>query len=97
MKNKRRKHDGAFKAKVALEAMKEEKTLAQIAQEYDLHPTQIAEWKRVMTEKIGEIFVVNKREKQEDYEKEKQKMQAKIGELTLCVDFLKKKCLQLGI
>lgn len=97
MKNKRRKHDGAFKAKVALEAIKEEKTVAQIAQEYDLHPTQIAEWKRVMNENIGGIFAGKKREKQEDYEKEKQKMQAKIGELTLCVDFLKKKCIQLGI
>ncbi len=97
MKNKRRKHDGAFKAKVALEALKGEKTLAQIAAEYDLHPTQIAEWKRVVSENIGSLFGGNKREKQEAYEKEKQKMQAKIGELTLCVDFLKKKCEQLGI
>lgn len=97
MKNKRRKHDGAFKAKVALEAMNGERTLAQIAAEYDLHPTQIADWKKMLVENVGTIFGGNKREKQDDYEKEKQKMQAKIGELTLSVDFLKKKCKQLGI
>lgn len=46
MKNQRRKFSADFKAKVALEALKEQKTVAQLAEQYELHPTQIAEWKK---------------------------------------------------
>ena len=53
MKAKRRRHDNAFKARVALEAMKEEKTIHQIAKENDVHPTQVTEWKKMLAENIA--------------------------------------------
>ena len=46
MHNMKRRHDAAFKARVGLEAMKEEKTTAQIASEYSVHPNQIRQWKK---------------------------------------------------
>ena len=48
MKAKRRRHDPAFKAKVALEALREGKTIQQIAKEHDLHPVQVSEWKKTL-------------------------------------------------
>jgi transposase-like protein len=56
MKAKRRRHDSAFKARVALEAMKEEKTIHQIAKENDVHPTQVTEWKKMLAENIAGVF-----------------------------------------
>jgi len=50
MKAKRRRHDGAFKARVALEAMKEGKTIHEIAKDNDVHPTQVTDWKKTLVE-----------------------------------------------
>jgi len=66
MKAKRRRHDSAFKARVALEAMKEEKTIHQIAKEYDVHPTQVTEWKKMLAENIVGVFEGGKRAGKED-------------------------------
>jgi transposase-like protein len=56
MKAKRRRHDSAFKARVAIEAMKEGKTIHQIAKENDIHPTQVTDWKKTLAENIAGVF-----------------------------------------
>jgi transposase len=56
MRRKRRNHSPAFKAKVALEAAKEEKTLAELAQHYELHVNQISVWKQELLEGISSLF-----------------------------------------
>jgi transposase len=97
MKAKRRRHDSAFKARVALEAMKEEKTIHQIAKENDLHPTLVTEWKKMLAENIASVFEGNKRAGKEDFEKERERLHSKIGQLIVEVDFLEKKSKQLGL
>ena len=52
----RRKHSPAFKAKVALEAVRGERTVAELAQQYELHPTQIADWKRLLLDRAADVF-----------------------------------------
>ncbi len=61
MKNKRRKHSPAFKAKVALAAIKNEETTAQLAKRFDVHPTMISAWKKALLENAKEIFDQNQR------------------------------------
>ncbi len=84
-KRTRRKHSGAFKAKVALAAISGDRTLAELAQHYDVHPNQITQWKRQLTEQASDIFDGNRKtEPSVDIKT----LHAKIGELTLENDFL---------
>jgi len=94
---KRRNHDKAFKAKVALEALREDKTIQELAKKFELHPNQIALWKKQAIEGLVYIFErPNKKEQcEEDHEKEKDTLLKTVGELTLERDFLKKKYRQL--
>ena len=89
MRRKRRNHSPAFKAKVALEALKEEKTLAQLANEYDVHVNQIQTWRNNLKENMVSLFESGI-DKRKDHEGEVQALQAKIGELTMENDFLAK-------
>ena len=95
MKAKRKRHDGAFKAKIGLEALKGIKTVSQIAQEYDVHPVQVSHWKKQVQERLPNVFGAES-EKWVD-ETVVAKLHEKIGQLTVENDFLKKKCKQLGI
>ena len=52
----RRKHNPAFKAKVALEAVRGERTVAELALQYEVHPSQIADWKRMLLERAANVF-----------------------------------------
>ena len=99
MKAKRRRHETTFKARVALEALKGNKTVQQIATEYEVHPVQVSEWKRILAEGMGEAFERKKggRGGSEDFEKEREALHSKIGELTVKLDFLEKKSKQLGL
>ena len=56
MKNKRRNHSAQFKAKVALAAAKGDKTIAELASEFDFHPNQIAQWKKQLLQSLPDIF-----------------------------------------
>ena len=82
----RRNHSAAFKAKVALDAAKGEKTVAEIAQKHDVHPNQVTEWRRQLMERAAGVFggPVTPEAPPVDLKA----LHAKIGQLTLENDFL---------
>ena len=84
-RRKRRNHSPEFKAKVAIAALKGDKTLAELAQHFDIHPNQITDWKTQLLERSSVVFG-DKAEKEAG--PDVQTMQAKIGQLTLENDFL---------
>ncbi len=87
---KRRQFSTDFKAKVALEAIRGELTLAEIAQKYQVHPNMIAGWKRRLTEDAASLFVRGKTDHDKNSEARIKELHAKIGQLTVEQDFLKK-------
>ena len=96
MKTKRKRFNGAFKAKVGLEAILGIKTIAQIAREYQVHPVQVSQWKTVIRERLPDLFETGGKEA--DYSQEIiAQLHQKIGELTVDLDWLKKKSEQLGL
>ena len=98
MKAKRKRHDPAFKARVALEASKGSQTLPEIARAFDLHPAQVAAWKKIMTAGAAGVFGPGPRGGAEaaDRERERDELPAKIGQLVVEVDCLRKKSTPLG-
>ena len=95
---KRRRHSAELKARVALEALAGLKTASEIASMYEVHPTQVSQWKRELSERAAGLFEGHAERKQElELEELEQRHHAKIGQLTLEVDWLKKKCKQLQI
>lgn len=98
MKATRRRHDATFKARVALEALKGIKPIQQIAKEYDVHPVQVSDWKKTMQERLANVFDRDAGARAVgDFEREREQLRSKIGELTIQVDFLEKKSKQLGL
>jgi len=89
MRRKRRNFQPSFKAKVALEAVKEERTLAELAEKYDLYPNQISEWKKQLLEHADSVFGSHQDEKRFTDDRIKD-MEAKIGQQALEIDFLAK-------
>jgi transposase len=87
-KRVRRTHAPAFKAKVALAAIKGEKTLAELAQQYDVHPNQITAWKAQLVEAASGIFGSSVTAADAAPAVDVKTLHAKIGELTLENDFL---------
>ncbi len=87
MKKTRKQHSAAFKAEVALAAIQERETLSELSARYGVHPTVISKWKKTFLERSSEL----------DFEKERQDLYAKIGELEMQRDWLKKKSKQLGL
>lgn len=95
-KLKRKRHTGAFKAKVGLEALIGVKTVRQIAREYEVHPVQVTQWKGMIRDHLPELFD-GARPAGEDSQELIAQLHEKIGQLTVEVDWLKKKCRQLGL
>lgn len=87
-KRTRRNHSGAFKAKVALASLRGDKTLAEIAQQYEIHPNQVTEWKRQLQERAGDVFAGASAGARGENEPDIKTLHAKIGQLTLENDFL---------
>lgn len=96
MKAKRRRYDGAYKAKVGLEALKGIKTVSQIAKEFEVHPVQVSQWKNQVMERLPDVFEDGAGREVVD-EALVAKLHEKIGQLSVENDFLKKKCRQLGL
>ena len=92
-KTTRRKFSVEFKAKVALEALKERNTIESIAQKYELHPTQVNTWKREFIANASLVFGGDEAERsaRQERETEVEKLYAQIGMLKVQNDFLKKK------
>jgi transposase/putative transposase len=98
VKAKRKRHDPQFKARVALEALKGVKTVQQIAKEFEVHPVQVSEWKKKLSDLASSVFHPGRVEApQEPFGEERSALHSKIGELTVQVDFLVKKSKQLGV
>jgi len=87
MKKKRRRFTPAFKSKVALEALREDETIAAIASRHRVHPNQVSSWKRKAIDGMKETFSTG-RSRRRDHQEEIRDLHAKIGELTVERDFL---------
>lgn len=89
---KRRTHAAAFKAKVALAAIRNDRTLAEIAAEYEVHLIQITKWKKQALEGFSSLFDDGRRKKEKiDFEAEKKTLYEEIGKLKMQLDWVKKK------
>ena len=95
-KAKRKRDSGAFKAKVGLEALMGIRTVGQIAREYQVHPVQVTQWKGIVRDHLPELFE-SPQAAGEDQEQLIAQLHEKIGRLSVEVDWLKKKCKQLGL
>jgi transposase-like protein len=91
----RRNHTAVFKAKVVMAALKGEKTLAELAKQFDVHPNQITDWKTRLEAGAASVFGEEKAEQQ--LKVDVTRMQAKIGELSLENDFLEKALVKAGL
>lgn len=91
----RRNHSAAFKAKVALEAVKGDKTVAEIAHRHDVHPNQVTEWRRQLLDRAVDVFggLSAPAEPAVDLKA----LHAKIGQLTLENDFLESALTKAGL
>ncbi len=96
---KRRKHDSAEKLKVALEAIKEDLPINEIASKYELHPAQVRQWKKEFLDNAESVFKNEKQEKKklETLESEKNDLENLIGQQTIEINFLKKNLKRLNL
>ena len=91
MGNIRKNHSASFKAKVALEAVKKEKTIAQLSSDFGVHTNQIAQWRRRLLDEIPDIFSRKRKKKETDSEALQSELYRQIGKLKVELDWLKKK------
>ena len=93
VKGTKRKHSAAFKAKVALAAIAGDKTLAELSQQFEIHPNQITTWKRQLIEEASGVFDKSPAKPEVDLKA----LHAKIGQLTLENDFLESALTKAGM
>ena len=92
----RKRHNNGFKAQVALEAIRNQRTIAEIASEYGVHPSQVNKWKKQVLDGIPTIFSGNHDKSKQDGEKLQAELYQQIGRLKVELDWLKKKVGYLG-
>ena len=86
----RKRYDGTFKAKVALEAIKGQKTISQIASEYSIHPNPIVQWKKQLLEEAPQIFSRKRNQEEKAIEEKEAELYRQIGQLKVELDWVKK-------
>ena len=91
MTNIRKVHSSAFKSRVALEAVKESKTINVLASEFGVHPNQIGLWKKQLKDGVVEIFGTKRGRSKKNTAVEESKLFEEIGRLKIELDWLKKK------
>lgn len=94
MKTTRRKFSAGFKSQVAIEALKERESLAELSKRFEVHPNMISKWKQEFIEHGAEVF---KKKKESGNEIDVDKLYSKIGELEMENDFLKKSLKKTGL
>ena len=90
MHSMRRGHDAAFKAKVALEAVKGEKTIAQLSSEFGVHGNQVRQWRKQLLEELPRLFSDHRRKEDKDREELLSELYQQIGQLKVELEWLKK-------
>ena len=96
-KQMRKSYDAAFKAKVALEAVKGEKTMAQLSSEYGVHVNQIGQWQKRLLQELPEVFSERRRKKEDETEEMTAELYRQIGQLKVELEWLKKKSQKLQL
>jgi putative transposase len=96
MKRERKRYDGAIKAKVAVEAIRSQRTVNEIASAYGIHPHQVTQWKKQALEQLPEIFSNGRARSQLADEELRDRLYQEIGRLKVELDWLKKKSGLLG-
>ena len=89
--SRRKRYDSRFKAQVALEAIKNQQTIAQIASEYGVHPTQVNQWKKQALEELPQLFTKERSQTTSDTEQLVAELYRQIGQLKVELDWLEKK------
>jgi putative transposase len=91
MVNMRKSYDATFRAKVALEAAKGEKTLAELSSTFGVHPNQISKWKKQLLESLPDLFTDRRKKRDKESEELVDELYRQIGQLKVELDWLKKK------
>ena len=88
---KRKSFNADFKAKVAIEAIKGHKTVNELASEFDISPSQINTWKKLLLDGASDTFSRGKQKREAEYEAEKDRLYQQVGKLQVELEWLKKK------
>ena len=96
MAGTRKRHPAAFKAKVALEAAKQTKTVAELAKASQVHPVQISQWKKQLLDGAEGLFRDGRKREREEGEAVQAELYEKIGRLNMEIEWLKKRVARLG-
>ena len=92
----RKRHSKELKARIALDAIKGQKTMSELASEYEVHANQISRWKKQLLDAAPDIFTLGKDKETKQKEVERDGLYKKVGQLQIEVDWLKKKTGYLG-
>ncbi len=87
----RKSYDAKFRAKVALEAVKGERTMAELSSAFGVHPNQVGKWRKQMLESLPDLFTNRRKKRETDHEELVSELFRQIGQLKVELDWLKKK------